>query len=81
MDANFDNNDDCDDHENCDDKSNVDDDLTGGGKDGGGSKRNRISKLYNQQSKNILCKKSHVVKFLGSLEDACVCIKGSDYFM
>ena len=54
--AKFDNNDDYDDdHENCDDKSNVDDDLTGGGKDGGGSKRNRISKLYNQQSKNMLC--------------------------
>ena len=55
VDAKFDNNDDCDDHENYDDKRNVDDDLTGGGKDGGGSKRNRISKLYNQQSKNMLC--------------------------
>ena len=58
MDAKFDNNDDydddCDDDENSDDKSNVDDDLTGGGKDGSGSKRNRISKLYNQQSENIL---------------------------
>ena len=61
FDINDDFNNDCDAHENSDDKSNVDDDLTGGGKDGSGSKRNRISKLYNQQSKNILCNWSNNV--------------------